>query len=95
MGNESRRSLFVLLHLLIRFCVFLVLLFNIVDDVSFGTTILDKIHFQSQLHLSENNVKVPIHLKLKIYAVIIERGSRICFFFVGRQDIVINWDFPF
>ena len=54
----------------------------------------DKFQFQSQVHLFQINVIVPIRLKFKIYAVSIEWGSRIDFLFMGRQDIVNYWDFP-
>ena len=53
-----------------------------------------KFQFQSQVRLSLINVKVPISLKFKLYAVLIDWGGRIDFLFMEQQDIVNYWDFP-
>ena len=39
-------------------------------------------------------LKVPIRLKFKLYAVFIEWGSRISFWFVGKQNVVNYCGFP-
>ena len=68
---------------------------NFFGFVSFVTTTPDKFKFRSQIRLSQINVMVPIRLKFKRYANFIEWGSRIDFLFMGWQDIVNYWDFPY
>ena len=94
MSNERKNWL--LLHRLFLFCFgfFFVLIFFLFGIVSFVTMIPDKFQFQCQVRLSQINVIVSIRLKLKLYAVFIEWGSRIDFLFMGWQDIVNYWDFP-
>ena len=78
----------------IHFCFIFVLFSIFFVSVSFVTTSLDSFSFQSQVRLSQINIIVLIRLKFKLYAVFIERGNRINFLFVGRQDIANYWDFP-
>ena len=85
MSKESNWSLFVQLRcrrFLMRFCLFLVLFFYFFVLVSFTSTTLDKFHFPRPVRLSQVNIKVPIRLKLKFYAIFIEWGGRIDFLFV-------------
>ena len=70
------------------------LFLNFFGIVSFVTTTLDKYHFRSPVRLSQINAVAPIHLKVELYAVLIEWGSRIDFLFVERQYIINYWDFP-
>ena len=93
MSNEMNWRLF-LLRFLIRICLFFVFLFKFFGIVSFVTTTLDQLQFQSEVRLSQINLVIPIRLIFKLYAVFIEWGSKINFLFVGRQDIVNYWDFP-
>ena len=73
MSSERNWSL---LHLLRRRCfLFFELHFHFIGIVSFLTTTLDKVQFESQLPLSQINVVVTIRLKFKLYAVFIEWGS--------------------
>ena len=65
-----------------------------VGFVSFVFTILDKLHFQSKVGLSQINIKAPIRSKLKLRAFFIKWGSRTKFLFVGQQEIVNYLDFP-
>ena len=83
MSNERNWNL--LHHRLFFFCfyIFFVFLFYFFGVVSFVTTTPDKFQFQSQVRLSQIDVLVPILLKIKLYAVFIERGSRIDFLFMG------------
>ena len=46
------------------------------------------------MRLSQINVIIQIRLKIKLWAVFINWGSRINFLFVGQQDIVNNKNFP-
>ena len=62
--------------------------------VSIVTTTPDKFQFQSQVRLSQINVIFPFRLKIELYAVLIEWGSRIDFLFMGRQDIFNYGDIP-
>ena len=62
--------------------------------ISFVTTTPDKLNFQSQVHVSQISVIVPIRLKFKFYAVFIDWSNRMDFSFLGRQDIVHDWDIP-
>ena len=73
---------------------FQVLFFNLFCIVSIVATNLHHIQFQSHLILSQINVLVPIRLKFKLSAVVIEWVNRLNLLFVGRQDIVNYWDFP-
>ena len=89
MSNERNWRLLLLLRcrFLIRFCLFLVLLFYFFSIVNFVTTTSDKFQFPSQKRLSQINVLVPVRLKLKLYAVFIKWSSRIDSLFMGRQGI--------
>ena len=89
--STSFRVFLLLQLLLILPCA----LFYFIGSLGFLTTALDKFQFQSQVRLSQINVKVPIRLKFKLYAVFIEWGRRIYFLFVRRQNIVnyCYWDF--
>ena len=94
--SNDRNWSFLLLRLLrffIRFCFSLSSFSSFFGFVNFVTTTPDKFQFPSQVGLSQVSVVVPIRLKLELYAVLIEWGSRKSFLFVG-QDIVNNWDFP-
>ena len=79
MSNEKNWSLFLRRLFLFCFCFFFVFFFHFFGIVSFVTTTPDKIQFQSQVRLSQINVKFPIRLKFKLYAVFIEWGIRIDF----------------
>ena len=68
-------------------------LFNCFGIVSFVATVFDKLQFGSKIRLSQINEVVRIRLKFKFFAVSSDWGSMINFLFVGRHDIVINWDF--
>ena len=83
MSNEKNWCLLRLL-LLIRFCLFFVLLFYFFAIVSFVTTTPDKLQFQSQVRLYQINVVIPIRLKFKLYAFCIGWGGRTKFLFVGN-----------
>ena len=75
MSNKKDWSLLLLLprhRFFIHLCLFFVLFFFFFGIVSFVTTTLDKLRFQSQVRLSQVNLVVPLRLKLKPYAVIIE-----------------------
>ena len=95
-SNEMNWSLFhiLLFQFFVRFCLLLVLLFNFCAIVIFVTTTFDKFQFQSQVRMSQSNVKFPLSLKLKFIAVFINWCSRLNFLLVGRQNIVNYWDFP-
>ena len=93
-SNERNWGLLLLRRLFfICFYHFFVLLFYFFAIVSFATTTPDKFQFQSQVRLSQSNVKVPICWKFKLYAVFNGWGSGIDFLFMGQQDIVNYWDF--
>ena len=98
LSNEEIWNLSLLFcHLrcsLIRFSFFFVLSFNFFAVVSFVTTTLDSFEFQSQVPLFQINPIYPIRLNFKLDAVFVDGGSGINFLLVGRQDIVIYWDFP-
>ena len=79
---------------LICFRFYLLLFSRLFGIVSFVTKALDEFQFQSQGRLSEISKVVAIRLKFNFNAVFIEWGNWITLFFVGRQDIVHNWDFP-
>ena len=74
MSNERNWNIFHFLHRFDRFSLFFVLLFNFSAVVSFVTTTIDKLQFQSQVTLSQINVRVPILLKFKLYAVFSKWG---------------------
>ena len=95
MSKERIWSLLFLLRrrLLIRSCLFSVLLFYSFGFVSFVTTNPDNYRIQSQGRLSQVNVVVKFRLKCKLSAVLVEWGSRIHLLFVGRQDVANYWDF--
>ena len=71
----------------------LVLLFLFLTLLCIVTTSFDKFELQFQKRLSEINVKVPIRLNFKLFAVFIQWGSWIILLFMRGQDIVNNWDF--
>ena len=73
---------------------FISFFFKFLCVVSLVATYVDQSHFHSQLGMSPFDVIVPIRFKSKHYAVYIERGSKILFFFVEQQNIVNYWDFP-
>ena len=96
MRNDRNWSLFVLLdrRFFIQFRLFF-LLFSIFYCIVGFVTTFNKFQVQSKIRLLQINVRIPIRLKIKLYAVFIEWGSRIYFLFLGRQDIVNYWDFPY
>ena len=93
MSNETNQSLCLPLHFLIRISLFLLLLLNFFGSVSYVTKTFDKFQIQSQVGLSQINVIVPNPSKCELYAVFINWGSGIKFFFLGWQDIANHWDF--
>ena len=74
-------------------CLFFMLSFNFFANVKIVATTLDKFQFQSQVRLSQINVRIPTPLKFDLYAVFIKCGSRIAFFFVGQQEFLNYSDF--
>ena len=94
MSNKRNWSLLFYRLFLFCFCLIFVLLFYFFGIVSFVATTPEKFQFQSQVRLTQINVVFSIRLKFKLYAVLIEWGSRMVFLFLGRQDIVNYWDFP-
>ena len=68
-SNERKWGLIELPYLLIRFCLFFLLLFNFFDIVSFVAKNLNKRHFQSQRRPSQINVVDLIGLKFKLFAI--------------------------
>ena len=66
MSNEKNRSLLLFIRFLSRFCFFFVLFFTFFAIVSSVTTTFDKFQFQSQVRLSQCNVKDPIRSKFKV-----------------------------
>ena len=93
MSNERNWRAFLRRLFFFCFCLFLVFLFYFYGFVSFVTTTPDKFQFQNQVRLSQINVRVPIRLKFKLYAVFIEWGSRIVLLFMWRHDIVNYWHY--
>ena len=72
---------------------FFVLSVDFLGIVRFLTTTFGQLQFQGWKSLSQIKVIGTICLKIKLYAVLFQWGSRTTFMFVGRQDIVNNWDF--
>ena len=91
--NWNHSFLFCRRRFDIRFSLNFGLCLHFFGLVSFLTKAPDKFQFQIQLHLSQINILVPIRLIFKLDAVFIEWGTRICFSFLGRQDIANYWDF--
>ena len=85
----------VVLHFLIRFCLFFVLFFKFFGIESFLTTNKNQFQFRSLEHLSWLSVVVPIWLKLKSQTIFINWGRRIYILFVGWQEIVNYRAFPY
>ena len=83
-SNERNWSLLlpVRRRFLICFWLFFVLFFVI---VTFVTTTLDNIQFQSQVRLSQINLVVPIYLKFKRYSIFNEWGGGLNFLVVAPQ----------